>query len=275
MKLFDNVAKLGLKALHFCNTNASGILTIGAVIGVVASVITSAEMEKKKEEAIKVATKEKGEPLTKKEEFKETWYYYIPTIITSSITIGCILSAHGIDKKKQLEMIAAYNILKEGSDRFKKYAIEEIGKNKVEKIEHKVHEEDLKKHPVSNDILEKLTCDASTGGVVLKDVYTGQEFVTTYERIFKAAHRVNDKLHPFGNGGEDWWSWANFIEDCGGDYSQGCEHLGWRAIPFGNAIEYPERVCDPHVEEYKGHTCTVVYLNIIPDEKYALERASF
>lgn len=266
MSFFTGLAKLGKTALRFCSNNASGILTITAMVGVVATAIISAECKKAAEEAIKEEEEIKGEPLTFKEKAKRTWYYYIPPVVCSGITIACIGGAHGIDKKKQLELIAAYNILRESSDKFKKYAVEEIGKNKVKTIEHKVHEEQLKEDPVKTDTLDKLICDAATGGVILKDNITGQEFPTTYERIYRAAERCNEKLRPYGKGGYDWWSWSNFIEDCGGEYSEAAENWGWQALPFNDNIDV-NSICDPHVEEYNGHRCTVVYLNLMPDRR--------
>lgn len=268
MSFFSGLAKIGTKALRFCSTNASGILTITAMVGVVAVSIISAECKKAAEEAIKEEEEIKGEPLTFEEKAKRTWYYYIPPVISAGITIACIGGAHGIDKKKQLELIAAYNILKEGSDKFKKYAIDEIGKNKVKQIEHKINKDDLKKNPVPPEKMD-LICDATTGGVILCDKITGQMFPTTYEAIYRAAERVNEKLRPYGKGGYDWWSWSNFIEDCGGQYSDAAENWGWTSLPYNDNIDV-NSICDPHVEEYKGHRCTVVYLNLLPDrrEKY-------
>lgn len=273
MALKESLLKLGTKALTFCSTNASSILTVAAMVGVVATAIISAECKKAAEEAIKEEEEIKGEPLEPMEKVKRTWYYYIPPIVSSAITIGCIGSAHGIDKKKQLEMIAAYNLLKESSTKFKQYAIDEIGKNKVKQIEHKVHEEDLKRNPVRDETFEKI-CDATTGGVILRDKITGQEFPTTYEAIYRAAERANAKLRPFGKGGYDWWSWSNFIEDCGGEASEAGEAYGWRALPMNDNIDV-NNICDPHVEEYKGHRCTVVYLNILPDKKEEYMGTSF
>lgn len=268
MSFFSSLTKFGVKALKFCHTNSSGILTIGAMFGVVAVAVVSAECKKAAEEAIKEEEEIKGEPLTFEEKAKRTWYYYIPPVVTAGITMACIGGAHTIDKKKQLELIAAYNILREGSDKFKKYAIDEIGKNKVRAIEHKINEDDLKEHPVKEKVLDDIF-DAASGGVILKDRYTGQEFLTTYEKIYQAAERVNKKLRPYGSGGEDWWSWSNFIEDCGGEYSESCENWGFHSLPFSDNIDV-NTICDPHVEEYKGHRCTVVYLNIMPErrEKY-------
>lgn len=265
MALKESLLKFGTKALTFCSTNASSILTVAAMVGVVATAIISAECKKAAEEAIKEEEEIKGAPLEPVEKFKRTWYYYIPPVVSSAITIGCIGSAHGIDKKKQLEMIAAYNLLKESSTKFKQYAIDEIGKNKVKQIEHKVHEEDLKRNPVPAEKLE-LVCDAAYGGVILNDKITGQIFPTTYEAIYRAAERVNEKLRPYGKGGYDWWSWSNFIEDCGGEYSDAAENWGWESLPFNDNIDV-NSICDPHVEEYKGHRCTVVYLNLLPDRR--------
>ena len=53
MSFKSSLFSLGTKALRFCNTNASAILTVTAIVGVVATAIISAECKKAAEEAIK------------------------------------------------------------------------------------------------------------------------------------------------------------------------------------------------------------------------------
>lgn len=273
MSLKTGIVTFGTNALRYCRVNASGILTITAMIGVAATAIIYSECVKKAEEKIEEEEEIKGEPLEPIEKAKATWYYYIPPVVCGVVTMACIGGAHGIDKKKQLELVAAYNILKEGSDKFKKYAIDEIGQNKVRQIEHKIHEDDLKAHPVSKEInLDDF--DATKGGVIVKDPnYTGLTFTTTYEKIYRAAERANAKLRLLDGGGKDWWSWAKFIEDCGGEYCPACEDWGFYPIPFKDVID-KNHICDPCIEEVNGHYCTVVYFNITPDKR-SLYEANF
>lgn len=267
MSLKSDLLQAGKNFLNACSTNASTILTVTAIFGVAATAVISAKCREKAKEKIDEEEKIKGEPLEPMEKIEATWYYYIPPVATGLATMLCIGSAHGIDKKRQLEMVAAYNLLKEGSDKFKKYAIDEIGKNKVKQIEHKIHEDDLKEHPVKEEVLDEI-CDAATGGVIFKDdMIAGLEFPTTYEKIYQAGERVNRKLRTYGSGGgHNWWSYADFIMDLGYKHVPALENYGWPAEPFTDPIDV-NNMCDPHVEEYKGHRCTVVYLNIFPQYK--------
>lgn len=266
MSLTSGIVNLGVGIVRGCKNNASTILTVTAIIGVAATAVISVECMKRAEEKIRKEEEEKGEPLKPVEKIKSTWYYYIPPVISGVTTMLCIGGAHGIDHRKQLELVAAYNILRDGSDKFKKYAIDEIGKNKVRAIEHKIHEDELKERPPKKETLDRVIFDATAGGVVLMDTITGQEFPTTYERIYSAAERCNKKLRNYSGGGEDWWPWSNFIEDCGGEYAAGAECWGFPALPFSDNIDI-NTLCDPQIQDYNGHKCTVVRLNIMPERR--------
>lgn len=254
MSLKETLLKSGTKALHWCNTNKPDILTGLAIGGIVVTAVSSVVAYKKTTEALR----ELPEDAEMKDKVGETWYYWIVPGLAGGATIAATIGINETHKSKELAMIASYNILKESATKFKEYATEEIGKNKVKKIEHKVHEEVIRNNEPSDDIKE--ICDAESGGAVFFDRYSGQYIATTYEKVYRAAEKVNHLLRPYGKGGRDWVSWADFIVDCGGEYSEACEKWGFCAKPFTDAIINPNDICDPHIQEYKGHRCTIVYL---------------
>lgn len=270
MSLKTSLLDVGTNVMHFVRDNASDILSVCAIVGVAATAIAAIKCKEAADEVIKEEEEKrekegKTEELTTLDKVKLTWWCHIPTAVTFLATGGCILYARKIDKDEKTRMILAYNILKEGSDKFRKYAIEEIGKNKVKQIDHKMHQEELKKAG-EPDEEKQMASDVATGGMLMYDRYSGQYIHTTYEKVYRAAERVNEKLRPYGKGGRDWYSHADFIVDCGGEYAEACEKWGYIAKPFGDVIDVND-ILDPHIQEYKNHRCTVTYLNVFCDEK--------
>lgn len=267
MSLKTFIMKNGHKVLHFINTNKPDILTGIAVAGVVVTAVSSVVAYKKTKR--KIADLPDG--ATRSEKFKSTWYYWLMPGVAGMATIASTLGINETHKAKELRMIASYNILKETSEKMKQYTIEEIGKNKYKKIESKAHADILGDRP---DVQEAVKgyCNAEYGGALFFDRYSGQIFPSTYEQVYKAVEKVNMLLRPWGKGGRDWVSWADFLCDCGGEYSEACERWGFTAKPFGDAIDPISKadICDPHMQEHNGHLCTVVYLEpgILEDKDF-------
>ena len=139
-----------------------------------------------------------------------------------------------------------------------------------------MHEDDIRRELDRRGLTEAqiAACDAETGGALFRDSYTGQTFPSTYEKIYRAMDRVNEKLDHFKtqdehgsyNGGENRVTVADFIEDCGGDYAVSGEKYVFLSSPFGKPLPSKSDMCEPHVLEYKGHMCTIVQLNYVADD---------
>ena len=265
------LAKGGIKAIHWVNTNNTKIMTVVAITGVVATAAAAIGAYKTSCEVLETCPN--VDIWTK---VKKTWWAWIKPTVIGGITIGCIAGVEIKNEQKQLEMIAAYDILKEGSNKFREYAVEEIGKKKVQQIDHKINEDRIREDLEKNGLTDAqiAACDAESGGALFRDTYTGQTFPSTYEKIYRAMDRVNEKLDHFKtqdehgsyNGGENKVTVASFIEDCGGDYSEAAEKYVFFPSPYGKPLPSKSDICDPHVMEYKGHMCTIVQLNYIADD---------
>ncbi len=267
------LATVGRNLLHFVNTNNTKIMTCAAIFGVVGTAASSVEAYKITNDILE---SHPNKNLSFKDKVALCWWAWLKPVTIGGITIGCIAGAEITNEHKQLEMIAAYDILKTGSEKFRDYALDEIGKKKVREIEHKIHEDDirstLEKRGLSDE--EIAACDAEHGGALFKDTYTGQIFPSTYERIYRAMDRVNDRLasvrsqdeHGVYNGGANRVTVAEFIEDCGGEYSAAAEKYVFYPIPYGKPLPSKSDICDPVVMEYKGHMCTIVQLNYMADD---------
>lgn len=105
--------------------NSPTILTIFSLAGVCSTIVTSAQDTLKAKEKI-----DASKPGNKKEIIKCTWKCYIPTAISASTTIGCILGSHYCSNKQKNALASAYALSQMTLQEYQKRVIDQIGKNK-------------------------------------------------------------------------------------------------------------------------------------------------
>ncbi len=102
-----------MNARLFIKRNSATILSFVAVAGVVATAITSANATPKAVRALDTAKLNKGEEeLTKIEKVKTLLPVYLPTIITGSATVVCILGSNVLNQRTQAYRVSMLNLLK-------------------------------------------------------------------------------------------------------------------------------------------------------------------
>lgn len=129
----------------FLSKNSPLILTTLSVAGVCSTVITSSQDTIKAKNII-----DKSRPKNKKELIKSTWKCYIPTAISTTSTIACILGSHHCSSKQKNAIASAYALSQVTLQKYQEKVIERIGKNKARDIREEVDKEVANiKSPVS------------------------------------------------------------------------------------------------------------------------------
>ena len=104
--------------------NSSTILTSLGVFGVFSTVYTAHQDTLKAEE--------------KKPGWKERWKCYIPTAISVTGTIGCIVGSHYCSSKQREALASAYLLSQTTLKTYQEKVIERIGKNKARELREEV-----------------------------------------------------------------------------------------------------------------------------------------
>jgi hypothetical protein len=163
---------------------------------------------------------------------------YLPAIATGALSVGCILGAHGILRKRNAAVIAAYTALEKGYEMYRKRVIEEIGEDRERDIRFGFKDE------------------------VIKDKKTGETHTVTHTR----KNVPSEYARFFDEGNENWepdgdynlnflHTWQNYwndrlkgrgyvflnevYESLGFEHTQGGQAVGWTISEDGdNFIDF-------------------------------------
>lgn len=122
------------KAVDFVAEHSTTILTVGAVVGVVGTAVTSWYAAKKTKEIKEDIEEEKGEEPTKSEVMKEAWPYYVAPITLGTLTIVSIIALNAEHDKKYAALLGAYTLAKADKEKADKKLKEMVGKEKADQI---------------------------------------------------------------------------------------------------------------------------------------------
>lgn len=124
-----NVKDLIKTAKIFVSNNSPTILTVSSVIGVISTVILASQ------DTIKAQDILRGKKFEdKKEVFEATWKCYIPTAISASLTVACIVGSHYCSTRQKEALTSAYLLSQTTLHEYQKRVIERIGEKKEREI---------------------------------------------------------------------------------------------------------------------------------------------
>lgn len=166
MGLKDYLNNAGL----FISNNSSTILTVLGVIGV-GITVRNAVVDARKAEVICCET----EPRNVKEEIQDTWKCYIPTAISATATIGCIVGSHICSEHQKEAIGSAYLLTQATLTEYQRRVAERVGTNK----EREIYQE------VIQDLAEKQAPQQlySDGGMAGEVVDTGHGNTLFYDTV--------------------------------------------------------------------------------------------
>lgn len=124
-----NVKSLLNTAKIFVSNNSPTILTVSSVIGVVSTVILASQDTIKAQEILR-----KEQPEGKREVFDATWKCYIPTAISASLTVACIIGSHYCSTRQKEALTSAYLLSQTTLHEYQKRVIDKIGEKKEKEI---------------------------------------------------------------------------------------------------------------------------------------------
>jgi hypothetical protein len=223
--------------------NAPAILTGIAVVGTVSSIVFTGKATFKAAQVIAdhqgmLDVEEKTHPLSKREKVELTWRYYVPAAGTAVLTIACIIGANRISTTRAAALASAYTAVQKGFKEYQNKVVEQIGKNKEQKVRDAVAQDRIDRRPPSAEVTL-----VGTGTVLCMDAHTGRYFNGDMEAIRSAENDINYQIIH-----QDYASLSDFYSLIGLESTSESDNLGWNTdakfeIDYSTAMAPDGRPC--------------------------------
>ena len=198
------------------------ILTGLGIAGVVTTTVLAVKATPKAIRLIEAEEEEKQEKLTPMEVVKTTWKCYIPTVVSMSTSIACLIFANSVHTKRNTALAAAYKLSETALIEYKNKVVETIGEKKEKTVREKIAEDKVKNNPPSQN-----TIIMTDGGTELfLDPVSGRYFQSDMEKIRRIENECNKKMLHDING---YMSLNDFYDELGLEHSSIGYELGWNA----------------------------------------------
>lgn len=194
-----------------------GSMIVGTFFAVSATFKAVDEIEEYKEEHHK-------DELTVGETVEACGKCYIPTVIATSIGIGCIVAGHVELGRRNAALATACSIAQASLQEYQSKVVETVGEKKESQIREEIVKDKIEKNPPSKDMI----IDDPTGvwkQDLCYDVASGRYFHSDLETLRRAVNKLN---YTMNNGSETYISLNEWYMEIGLEsiYPLG-EDAGW------------------------------------------------
>lgn len=156
------------------------------------------------------------EEISVKDRIKQTWKLYIPPTVSGVFTVGCILAGARGSNKRTAAAVTAYSLTDRAFTEYKEKVVEQISKNKDQKIRDEIAQDKVNANPPSTDII------VGDGKVLCCELYTGRYFPCTMETLRRAENDINAWILQLGRAELD-----SFYDVVGLSYTSASGNMGW------------------------------------------------
>lgn len=240
----------------FMNKNSPIILAGLGIFGTL-STVYMAHQDTLKAEHIKKQTK----PRNLKEEIQDTWKCYIPTAISATGTISCIVGSHYCSFKQREALASAYLVSQTTLQKYQEKVVERIGKNKARDLREEVDHEIAEMHAPAVSFTSQVTdaIDTGHGKTLFYDIPGERYFYSDMNYMDHQVNMMNKEVRT-----EMYYDWNEINYRWGLPYKKfGSEHIFTPEEPL--EVNYTPEIMD------NGQVRILVNYDLIPLSEY-LER---
>lgn len=219
---------------------ASGI---GAVVTAVSATVKAASIIEKR--------KAEKDTLTKKEIVAAVWKNYIPTAGAVILSVGCIVAANTVNRKRSAALAAAYALSETAFSAYKQSVADEFG---VEK-EYDISDKAIQKQIIDKPVKSSKVVTIENGEVLTYDSFSGRYFKSSKNGILSAVNELNRLI--INDGGA---TLNDFYDLIGLDNVQMGDILGWLydqksiSVRFGSHLTTDGEPCMSFAFNVMPHT---------------------
>lgn len=149
---------------------------------------------------------------------KTTWKCYIPTAITGTVSVACLIGASSVNARRNAALATAYTLSESTLRDYQKKVVETIGEKKEQTVRDAVAKERLEKNPVENREVILTT----KGDTLCFDVVSGRYFKSDIDKLKKVENELNRQMRD-----EMYISLNEFYYEIGLESIKLGDDLGW------------------------------------------------
>jgi len=157
--------------------------------------------------------------MSKKELVKQTWKFFIPTVVVGAITAVSIVGSNRVSNSRNIAIMSAAAIGEQAYREYREKTEASLTKPKAQKILDEIGQDQVDE---KKDDFDKIMLLAKDGDVACLERYTGRVFLSNAEKIHKAA---NDVARQCIN--DSYASHNDFMTLLGLSWTPAGEAVGW------------------------------------------------
>lgn len=164
---------------------------------------------------------------TKKEIFKTVWPLYLPTAVSTLLSVPCIIRGHSITTKRSAALATAFTLSETALQEYQNKAKDIVGDKKAKEIKEAASSEVMKQQYNSNNVI--LT---ENGDSLFYEPITGRFFKSTWNKIQQAANELNADAIA----GNDIITLTDWFDKIGLDRTDISDFMGWYVYEGKNSL---------------------------------------
>lgn len=209
---------------QFLKSNSPELLTGAAVLGVVTTGYLAAKaaftakeivQENEKDDVMMASLPNRRAVFL--HHAQHTWKLYVPAGVAGVVTIACIVGASKASAQRTTAAVTAYSLTERAFNEYREKVVEEIGKNKEEKIRGEVAQEVVTKTSTPQMIIVD-----GTGHSLCCELYTRRYFRSDMETLRKSMNTINARVNA-----QLYVPLDEFYDLVGLEHTSVSDKLGW------------------------------------------------
>lgn len=169
--------------------NSPAFMTALGVVGVFTTAILTAKAMPEAQRRVWDAESEQTTDLSNLDKVKLTWTLFIPSALSASLSVVCIIGANSINKRRNAALLSVYALSETALKEYQSKVSDSIGEKAEQSIRDNLNNEKFEKALPSNTIV--LTEESE---VLCYDTFSGRFFKNNIESIRRAENDVNRQI---------------------------------------------------------------------------------
>lgn len=185
------------------------------------------------------------------------WMCYIPSLITGSVSIGCLVGASAMKGRRNAALATAYSLAETSLREYKHKVIETIGETKESAIREAIDKERVEKNPPPSGT--ELAVVEGSGQTLCYDAMFGRYFYSDMETLRRAENKLNRQMSTMS---EPYISLNEFYMEINLPPVEVGDSLGWNVDKGMIELQFSSQLAN-------GRTpCLVISYALAPEYDY-------